>query len=167
VQIILEILEPTLALEGRTVELKIADNLYVWVDDLRLRQILLNVIGNALKYTPPSSPIALSAECINYAEIVERITLAHTQLTKSCAEQFVLLAIRDWGSGINSRDQAHLFTKFMRLDSAINSTQRGAGLGLYLCRQLTEAMCGQIWVESQGIAGEGSTFLIALPRHIN
>jgi signal transduction histidine kinase len=166
-QIILEILEPTLALEGRTVELQIADDLYVWVDDLRLRQILLNVIGNALKYTPPSSPIALSAECINYADIVEHITLAHTQLTKSCAEQFVLIAIRDWGSGINSTDQAHLFTKFMRLDNAINSTQRGAGLGLYLCRQLTEAMCGQIWVESQGIAGQGSTFLIALPRHIN
>ena len=167
VQLILEILEPTLALEGRTVELRLAEDLYVWVDDLRLRQILLNLIGNALKYTPPASPIALSAECINYTDLVERITLAHTQIEKFSADQWVLIAIRDWGPGITSAEQAHLFTKFMRLDSAINSTQRGAGLGLYLCRQLTEAMGGQIWVESQGIAGEGSTFLIALPRYIN
>lgn len=167
VQLILEILEPTLALEGRTVELLIADDLYVWVDDLRLRQILLNIIGNALKYTPHSSPIALSARCITSADLVERITLSHTQFTKACAEQWVLIAIRDWGPGITTVEQAHLFTRFMRLESAINSTQRGAGLGLYLCRQLTEAMGGHIWVESQGIAGEGSTFLIALPRYIN
>jgi len=81
------------------------------------------------------------------------------------ADQFVVIAIRDWGWGIRAVDQARLFTKFMRLDSALNSTQRGAGLGLYLCRQLTEAMGGYIWVESKGMAGEGSTFVIALPRY--
>ena len=167
VQIILEILEPTVKRERRTVEIHIADDLYVWVDDLRLRQILLNIVGNALKYTPPSSKITLSAECVNRASVVERSAAAHCQIAEHCANQYVLIAVRDWGSGISSVEQAHLFTKFMRLDNAINSIQRGAGLGLYLCRQLTEAMCGQIWVESQGIPGEGSTFLIALPRHNN
>ena len=55
----------------------------------------------------------------------------------------------------------------MRLESAMNSTQRGAGLGLYLCRQLVEAMGGRIWIESKGIPGEGSTFAIALPGYEN
>jgi len=49
----------------------------------------------------------------------------------------------------------------------MNSTQRGAGLGLYLCRQLVEAMGGRIWIESKGIPGEGSTFAIALPGYEN
>jgi signal transduction histidine kinase len=167
VQLILEILEPTLALEGRTVERHMTADLCVWVDDLRLRQILLNILGNAVKYTPPTAPIAVCAQSISAADVVERITVAQTPLPTSCAEHFVLLAIRDWGPGITRSEQAHLFTKFMRLDSALNSTQRGAGLGLYLCRQLAEAMGGQIWVESPGIVGQGSTFLIALPRHVN
>ncbi len=166
VQMILEILEPTITREGHNIDIHITDDLYVWVDDLRLRQILLNIVGNALKYTPPSTNIALSAASINYADVNKRIVAANCQGIEPGADQFVLITIRDWGAGISLKDQAHLFTKFMRLEKAINSIQRGAGLGLYLCRQLTEAMGGQIWVESQGIPGQGSSFLIALPRHI-
>jgi signal transduction histidine kinase len=77
----------------------------------------------------------------------------------------VVIAIRDWGPGISLEDQTRLFSKFVRLDSALNSIQRGVGLGLYLCRQLMEAMGGTIWVESAGIPGEGSTFFIALPQY--
>jgi len=55
--------------------------------------------------------------------------------------------------------------KFVRLAGAINSMQRGAGMGLYLCRQLTEALDGHIWMESTGIDGEGSTFSVALPLY--
>ena len=87
------------------------------------------------------------------------------EVPNGTADQFVIIAIRDWGPGIALEDQPKLFTKFMRLVPAINSMQRGAGLGLYLCRQLTEAMGGQIWMESNGIPGEGSTFFVALPRY--
>ncbi|MEO8974078.1 MAG: ATP-binding protein [Ktedonobacteraceae bacterium] len=165
-QMILEILEPTITREGRKVEVNISDDLYVRADDLRLRQILLNIVSNALKYTPPSTNILLSATSINHDDVSKRILAAHCQDIEPRADQFVLITIRDWGAGISLKDQTYLFTRFMRLEKAINSTQRGAGLGLYLCRQLTEAMGGQIWVESQGIPGEGSSFLIALPRHI-
>ncbi len=168
VQIILEILEPILGREGRTVEVRIADDLSVWVDDLRLRQILLNLVGNALKYTPAPSGLAIKAESESGEELAQYLTRSsvHQHLSPPPSGHFVVIAIRDWGPGISLEDQRHLFTKFMRLPMAINSLQRGAGLGLYLCRQLTEAMGGYIWMESAGVPGEGSTFFVALPQHI-
>lgn len=165
VQMILEILEPILGREARTVEVQIADDLFVWVDDLRLRQILLNLVGNALKYTPAPSGLAIKAESVSNDELRLSQSSINQHLSQSLSSHFVVIAIRDWGPGISLEDQQRLFTKFMRLPNAINSLQRGAGLGLYLCRQLTEAMGGYIWMESIGIPGEGSTFFVALPQY--
>jgi signal transduction histidine kinase len=164
VEVILEIMEPTLAREQRQVDVQIDEQLFVWADDLRLRQVLLNIVGNAVKYSPPPSPLAISAECVRAERLCERLSLAQ-QAISALSGSYVLLAVRDRGPGISQEDQRRLFTRFMRLDSALNSTQRGAGLGLYLCRQLIEAMGGVIWVESAGIPGEGSTFFIAIPQH--
>jgi signal transduction histidine kinase len=164
VQSIIEILEPIVAREERTVGLKIADDLNIWVDDLRLRQILLNLVGNALKYAPPPTGIAISAESVSWDELLRRVPFIDQQPPLPASGQFVVIAIRDWGPGVALEDQPRLFSKFMRLTGAINSLQRGAGLGLYLCRQLTEAMGGHIWMESEGIDGEGATFFVALPR---
>ena len=164
VKLILEILEPTISREERPVIVRIPDELNVWVDDLRLRQILLNLVGNALKYTPARTRIEITAEGVDVDTLSERLLTVQGHDFETEKDQFVVIAIRDWGPGIRAVDQARLFTKFMRLDSALNSAQRGAGLGLYLCRQLTEAMGGYIWIESRGIAGEGSAFVIALPR---
>ncbi len=164
VQAILEILEPIIVREQRQVEMSIPGDLCVQVDELRLRQILLNLVGNALKYTPESSSIAVSAESLDCAELYRRTTTINGQVPAPASGQFVVIAIRDWGQGINLEDQPRLFSKFVRLSEAINSMQRGAGLGLYLCRQLTEAMHGHIWMESEGVDGEGSTFYVALPR---
>jgi signal transduction histidine kinase len=166
VQMVLEILEPIIARERRPIEVRIPDSAHARVDDLRLRQILLNLVGNALKYSPASTALAIAAECIDQAELCRRISSHNQQeVPNGTAEQFVVIAIRDWGPGIPLEDQPKLFTKFMRLVPAINSMQRGAGLGLYLCRQLTEAMGGHIWMESSGIPGEGSIFFVALPRY--
>ncbi|HET8852306.1 MAG TPA: ATP-binding protein, partial [Ktedonobacteraceae bacterium] len=164
VQSIIEILEPIVAREERIVELKIADNLSIWVDDLRLRQILLNLVGNALKYAPPPTGIAIGAESVCWDELLRRISSIDQQPPSPASGHFVIVTIRDWGPGVALEDQPRLFTKFMRLTGAINSLQRGAGLGLYLCRELTEAMGGHIWMESKGIDGEGATFFVALPR---
>lgn len=167
VQFILEILEPTIAREKRPVEVRIPDDLYVWVDDLRLRQVLLNLVGNALKYTPALVKIEITAKGVDGGILNERPLSPDGHLLDTSCNQFVTIAVRDWGPGIGAQDQSRLFTKFMRLDSALNSIQRGAGLGLYLCQQLTEAMGGRIWIESQGIPGEGSTFVVALPRYMH
>jgi len=163
-QAILEILEPTIAREQRPVEISIDDTLLVWADDLRLRQILLNIVSNALKYTPPPTKIALHATIVDWEQLHQYLPDGMTLPPRPASAQFCLVAIRDWGPGIDPKDQRNLFMKFMRLSNALNSTQRGAGLGLYLCRQLTDAMGGRIWVESRGIEGEGTTFYVALPR---
>lgn len=166
-QLILEILEPIILREKRSVEARIPDNMLVWVDELRLRQVLLNLLGNALKYTPAGSSIALDAEYVDAKQLQERSSAAYAEQcsTAPVSGTFVILTIRDWGPGISPQEQPLLFTKFTRLASAKNSAQRGAGLGLYLCRQLIEAMGGRTWMESSGVSGEGATFFVALPRY--
>ncbi len=160
---ITEILEPTFTIENRTLLVDVDEQWYVQADDLRLRQILLNVVGNALKYAPLSK-IAITASRVERATLEQHLVLAQLPPQASEVSNFIVLAVRDWGAGIEQKDIARLFGKFVRLDPAMNSVQRGAGLGLYLCRQLAEAMGGQIWAESSGISGEGTTFLLALPQ---
>ncbi len=160
---ITEILEPTFTLENRALLVEIDESLYVQADDLRLRQILLNLVGNALKYAS-SSNIAITATLVERATLEQRLACAQLPSLLAEVPDFVEITVRDWGVGIQQEDIERLFTKFVRLDSAMNSNQRGAGLGLYLCRQLAEAMGGQIWAESTGVAGEGATFLLALPQ---
>ena len=165
VQAILEILEPIIARERRNVRIRIPEDSIAWVDELRLRQVLLNLVGNALKYTPEGTPLEVRAECLAWNALVERVPSHSLQIPIPASGHFAVVAVRDWGPGIAPEDQPQLFSKFVRLTEAINSMQRGAGLGLYLCRQLTEAMGGCIWLESTGIAGQGCTFYLALPLH--
>jgi signal transduction histidine kinase len=71
--------------------------------------------------------------------------------------------VKDSGPGITSADIPLLFEKFVRLKRDLSSSIRGSGLGLYISKQLVEAMGGRIWVESSGIVGEGSRFYFTLP----
>lgn len=138
---VLEILEAMTRLDQREMRVDIAGDLLILADDLRLRQVLLNLLTNALKYTPAASPL-----------FIEGQRREHT----------VEVRLRDFGPGIPAEKQALLFERFERLDRDINSPVRGAGLGLYICKQLVEAMGGRIWVESSGVIGEGSVFAFAL-----
>lgn len=125
-------------------ELCIPPSLAVQADPARLRQVLLNVSVNALKYSPPGSPIIFSARPIRDPV------------------PSVVMSVIDKGNGIAPRDQDRLFQRFIRLERDLNSTIRGSGLGLYISRRLVEAMGGKIWVDSSGIPGEGSSFNIQL-----
>lgn len=163
VQTIVEILHPAMNEEGRRIAIEVAEQFNVWVDSLRLRQILLNLLNNALKYTPMSTKIIVGAEELHYREICQRFAVEQQAIPLAGEQIYIVITVRDWGPGIAPEYQPLLFTKFMRLSEALNSMQRGAGLGLYLCRQWTEAMDGYIWFESTGISGEGCTFYVALP----
>jgi len=113
---------------------------YVAANPERLREVIMNLIDNAMKFTPEGGI---------------RVVLEGN-------DKEVTVSINDTGVGIAQEDIAHLFQKFYRIDNSATRTIGGTGLGLYLCRNLIEAYNGRIWVESK--PGEGSSFRFTLPR---
>jgi signal transduction histidine kinase len=142
---VIDLIEPQLLQECREVHMYISHKLFVKADLVQLRQVLLNISFNALKYSEAGTPIIFAARAV-----FDTIPYA-------------LISITDKGKGIKPQDQARLFQRFVRLESDLNSTVRGSGLGLYISRRLIEAMGGNIWIESSGIQGTGSTLHFKLP----
>lgn len=114
---------------------------YGYVDLDFMREIMDNLIENAIKYTPAGGSIY-----VNVRGDGDR----------------VLINVTDTGMGISTEDLAHIFQKFYRADNSDTRTIGGTGLGLYLVKQRVEAMGGRVWAESA--FGEGSTFYVSLPR---
>jgi len=113
-------------------------------DSGRLRQILLNLVGNAVKFTDSGSVTILLAE----------------EIADSGAPQ-VRFEVRDTGIGISDEDRPRLFTMFSQVDASPARRHGGTGLGLAICKRLAELMGGQIGVDSQ--AGLGSVFWVSIP----
>jgi signal transduction histidine kinase len=139
---VIELFEPLILQEQRSIEIDIAPSIRVWTDEMRLKQVLHNLMANALRYSPPHTPI---------------------RVTAAVEQESVRVSVIDRGLGIPVDQQEAIFDKFVRLDRDTYSTVRGSGLGLFITRQLVEAMGGTMSVESSGIQGEGSTFLFTLP----
>jgi signal transduction histidine kinase len=127
------------------IQLDIFGQLIVRVHALYVRQVLRNLISNALKYSPDGTPVVVSARCQG----------------NDAAE--VCISVQDAGPGIPADEIPLLFSQFVRLRRDISGPVRGIGLGLYISKQLVEAMGGHIWVESAGIPGQGSRFCFTLP----
>lgn len=117
-----------------------ANGLYVWADETKLKQILINLLSNALKYTPEG----------------------HVQVSAELRDEEVLFTIRDTGIGIPPEHQAKIFEPFTQLDSSNTRVWSGIGLGLSIVKKYVEMHGGRIWVESE--PGRGSTFSFTLPR---
>lgn len=131
----------------RELRLKIAPDLTLWADPTRFQEILINLLSNAVKYSEDGTPIEIAADAILLQE-----------------REMIEMRFRDWGLGIPPEQIPLLFNRFVRLPRDLASNVIGNGLGLYLCRELVQAMAGTITVESAGIVGEGSTFIVRLPR---
>jgi PAS domain S-box-containing protein len=110
-------------------------------DEMRLRQVLDNLISNAIKYSPEGGEIRVGG---------------------SADDENVIIHVKDQGVGIPKDEQEHIFDRFYRIDDALSRNTQGVGLGLYLAQALVRAHNGQLTVESQ--PGKGSTFRIILPR---
>ncbi len=118
----------------------IAPIFYVKANPERLREVVMNLIDNAIKFTANGG-----------------ITVTLGGNNKEAT-----VAVADTGLGIAKEDADHLFQKFYRIDSSATRTIGGTGLGLYLCRTVIELFGGRIWVDSE--INKGSTFSFALPR---
>lgn len=126
--------------------------IHIQGDANRLRQILVNLLGNAVKFTASGEVIVtVSARDVATAEMTPEVPLALHEL---------LFAVKDTGIGIAPKHQQQLFQSFCQLDSSITRQYGGTGLGLAISKQLCELMGGTIWVESQ--AGMGSTFFFTI-----
>ena len=133
-------LEPLAADKKLAFKLEIAPELPAGHGDgRRLTQVLINLVGNAIKFTD-AGEIAIKAEANNGSFHV---------------------SVRDTGPGISAADQAKLFQEFQQADNAITKKKGGTGLGLAISKRIIEMHGGKIWVESQ--VGQGSTFAFSLP----
>ena len=110
-------------------------------DPDRLRQVLVNLVDNAVKYSPDGGDVSVSVKSLNGS---------------------VRLSVRDRGLGISHSEQERVFEKFYRVDTQLARAPGGTGLGLYICRALVLRMGGRIGLESE--EGKGSTFFVELPR---
>ncbi len=148
--------------QQRQIHVTVAPELEVFADEERLRQVLMNLLTNALKYSDQGAPIDISARPI----ATTRLRSDRNGMTRSRpirTPPLVKITVRDYGHGIPAEQAAIIFERFARLDRDIASQTPGTGLGLAICRSYVEAMGGHIWVESSGVRGQGSTFHFTLP----
>jgi len=117
-----------------------AESYLVWTDKSQLERVFINLIGNAIKFTPPKGIINIGCHKVNNRVQVD---------------------ITDTGCGIPSEAQEAIFEEFYRVDNPINQQVKGTGLGLTLVKHIIEAHKGRIWVKSK--VGQGSTFSFTLP----
>jgi signal transduction histidine kinase len=137
----------------RELHISIPENLCVLAEPTHLQQIFVNLLSNALKYTPDGSPIDIEA---NLGEFISE------KRGHRLTQMVVDVVIRDYGPGIPPDQIPMLFHRFVRLPGDFGSNIPGNGLGLYLCRVFAEAMNGRIWIESRGIPGDGTTVHLQL-----
>ena len=128
--------------EGRGLELavEVAQGMQAWADRVRTHQLLLNLLSNALKFTPNGGRITIEA----------RESGRNVEVT-----------VKDTGIGVPAEHHEAIFDVFNQVSSTTKGVREGTGLGLAICRRLVEQMGGRIWVESN--AGAGSHFTFTLP----
>jgi signal transduction histidine kinase len=114
----------------------------IYADDTRIRQVMINLINNAIKFTEKGK-IAISLKHFDSARI--------------------LITVKDTGTGIPPDKLEMIFHEFTQIDSSTTRKVGGTGLGLPISRRLVEMHGGRLWAESTGIEGDGSTFYVELP----
>lgn len=126
----------------------IEDSLHsIYADQIRIKQVLVNLLSNAAKFTPESGSIALHA--------------AKSKRETEGDRGFAEISVEDTGIGIKDEDMSKLFEPFQQLDLSSTKEHEGTGLGLSISRKIVESHGGKIWVESE--LGKGSRFIFTVP----
>jgi two-component system phosphate regulon sensor histidine kinase PhoR len=126
--------------KGIAIALSIPPSLVTLADERALEQVLLNLLDNAVKYTPPGGQVEVAAE----------------QSGERC-----VIRVRDTGIGIEAKHLSRIFERFYRVDKGRSRDMGGTGLGLAIVKHLVTALGGELKVSSQ--PGRGSTFVVLLP----
>lgn len=137
--------------DGKSIKIDVEINEHlpaVYGDPEKIEQILTNLIGNAIKFTPEGGRILVTAQPL-------------THDGKAGHGDRVAISIKDTGIGIPSEHLDAIFEKFHQVEGSLQRSVSGTGLGLAIAKGLVEAHQGQIWVESE--VGKGSTFTFTLP----
>ena len=113
-----------------------------YADPVRTRQILINLVGNAVKFTPAGGSVT-----------------AHAGLDND--PSFLRFEVSDTGPGLGAEHTARIFERLYQVKSAVQAGRKGLGLGLFICKELVSRQGGRIWVRSE--LGKGSTFIFTLP----
>jgi len=123
-------------------EATVPDDLWVWADPDWLVQVLVNLINNAIKFSPSQTAIAVTAEAL-------------------ASESMIQFSVADQGRGIPADKLQTIFGRFQQVDASDSRQKGGTGLGLAICRLIVQQHGGHIWAESE--LGKGSTFYFTLP----
>ncbi len=134
-------IEGLLLAQQRELYVDLPADITIMADARLMRIVVINLLSNAIKYSAIGTPVSI---------------------TGTLQQNMVTVAVKDYGLGIPSGSQEILFERFVRLERDLISPVRGAGLGLSISKQLINAMEGDIWFESSGVSGEGSTFYFKL-----
>lgn len=155
--------EPLISEKGITLSISVPSTLpRIATDPTHLRQILVNLLGNAIKFTSQGG-ITVRAVLVTNAELTIRLDAPHKRPLLDVAGSWVALHVGDSGVGIAATDLERVFEEFEQVDAGPrgDSIRRGTGLGLAISRRLARLLGGDITAES--ILGKGSTFTVWLP----
>ncbi len=130
-------------------------------DERKLKQVIFNLLANAVKFTPTGGHITIRAEQGDLAEWFRHVAPDDSD-EHVPDDPLVKISVIDTGIGIEQEDLRRIFTPFEQVESSISRKYQGTGLGLSLTRRLVELHHGRIWAESDG-NGSGSTFSFILP----
>lgn len=138
-----DLLAPQITAKGVKLHLHLAEEIgVIYVDASQLERVLINLLGNAIKFTPQNGTITVSTSPV-------------------LDGGYAVFSVSDTGIGIPASDVQKLFSEFYRVDNEINQNVKGTGLGLVLAKNIVQAHHGKMWVQSQ--VGVGTTFYFTLP----
>ena len=152
--------------KGLSFDIKVGPDVgQITSDRRRMKQILINLINNAIKFTPEGGSITLTANIVPSSDLgVLGSEQPDTTTEKRITNTFIVISVKDTGIGIRPEDMETLFKPFHQVDSGLARKHEGTGLGLSICKRLVEMLGGEIKAESE--FGKGSKFTFKLPLRI-